>query len=112
MRRNYEVNNVLRDFMSLVTVYLYRLDRGLSIYQLQTNLEEEILIYMYNKEENSEDLKALSGFIEKDEDIEKNRYALAYAISKKFNTRETGNKDIDEYILKMSQNHDKMILVS
>ena len=47
--------------------------------------------------------------IEKDEDIENNRYALAYAASKYFNTTETGNKQVDKYILQMQQKYDKII---
>lgn len=37
----------------------------------------------------------------KDEDIKENKYALAYAASKYFNTCKTGNKKVDEYILRM-----------
>ena len=49
--------------------------------------------------------------MKKDEDIENNRYALAYAASKYFNTTETGNKQIDKYILQMQQKYDKIIQV-
>ena len=45
----------------------------------------------------------------KNEDIENNRYALAYAASKYFNTTETGNKQVDKYILQMQQKYDKII---
>ena len=33
--------------------------------------------------------------------IKENKYALAYAASKYFNTCKTGNKKVDEYILRM-----------
>ena len=89
--------------------FMSRLTLGNSVYNLVTNLEEEILIYEYNKIELSNELKALCGFIEKDEDIENNRYALAYAASKYFNTTETGNKQVDKYILQMQQKYDKII---
>ena len=46
-------------------------------------------------------LKPLCGFIKKDEDIKENKYALAYAAAKYFNTCKTGNKKVDEYILRM-----------
>ena len=92
-----------KNFMSLVNIYTQRLTLGNSVYNLVTNLEEEILIYEYNKIELSNELKALCGFIEKDE------YALAYAASKYFNTTETGNKQVDKYILQMQQKYDKII---
>lgn len=98
-----------KNFMSLVNIYTQRLTLGNSVYNLVTNLEEEILIYEYNKIELSNELKALCGFIEKDEDIENNRYALAYAASKYFNTTETGNKQVDKYILQMQQKYGKII---
>ena len=71
-----------KNFMSLVNIYTQRLTLGNSVYNLVTNLEEEILIYEYNKIELSNELKALCGFIEKDEDIENKRYTLPIYIGK------------------------------
>ena len=55
------------------------------------------------------DNDAIGNILTGDEDIENNRYALAYAASKYFNTSETGNKQVDKYILQMQQKYDKII---
>lgn len=94
-------NDYLKEFLMLSDVYYQRLKRGISLSNLVNQLEDEIYIYQYSKATSDEDLIHFSGFIEKDEDIESNYYALSYAASKYLNTCKTDNKKVDEYILKM-----------
>lgn len=91
----------LKNFLFLVNIYMNEFYAGFTLLEALFKLDDEIFIYEYNKDLNIEDLKELCGFIEKDDDIENNRYALAYAASKYFNTYKTGNKKVDEYILRM-----------
>ena len=83
----------LKNFLFLVNVYTSEFYAGFKLSEVISKLDDEILVYEYNKELNIEDLKPLCGFIKKD--------ALAYAASKYFNTCKTGNKKVDEYILRM-----------
>ena len=99
----------LKNFLFLVNVYTREFYAGFKLSEVISKLDDEILVYEYNKELNIEDLKPLCGFIKKDEDIKENKYALAYAAAKYFNTSETGNKQVDKYILQMQQKYDKII---
>lgn len=91
----------LKNFLFLVNIYMSEFYAGFTLLEVISKLDDEILVYEYNKELNIEDLKPLCGFIKKDEDIKENKYAIAYAASKYFNTYKTGNKKVDEYILRM-----------
>lgn len=91
----------LKNFLFLVNVYMSEFYAGFTLSEVISKLDDEILVYEYNKELNIEDLKPLCGFIKKDEDIKENKYALAYAASRYLNTYKTGNKKVDEYILRM-----------
>lgn len=91
----------LKNFLFLVNVYTSEFYAGFKLSEVISKLDDEILVYEYNKELNIEDLKPLCGFIKKDEDIKENKYALAYAAAKYFNTCKKGNKKVDEYILRM-----------
>ena len=99
----------LKNFLFLVNVYTSEFYAGFKLSEVISKLDDEILVYEYNKELNIEDLKPLCGFIKKDEDIKENKYARAYAAAKYFNTSETGNKQVDKYILQMQQKYDKII---
>ena len=80
----------LKNFLFLVNVYTSEFYAGFKLSEVISKLDDEILVYEYNKE-----------LIKKDEDIKENKYALAYAAAKYFNTCKTGNKKVDEYILRM-----------
>lgn len=98
--KNYYLKQ-LKSFCILSGVYYRRLQRGMSIGNLVSQLDTEEYIYRYNKEINDLELKEHTGFIECDEDIEENYYALAKAVYDFTQNEENGNKIIDEYILKM-----------
>ena len=98
--RNYYLQQ-LKSFCILSGVYYRRFQRGMSIGNLVSQLDTEECIYNYYKQTKDEELKEYTGFIENDEDIEENYYALAKAAKDFFNKEETGNKIVDEYILKM-----------
>ena len=91
----------LKNFLFLVNVYISEFYLGETISDVLSKLDDQILVYEYNKELDIEELKPLCGFIKKDEDIKENKYALAYAASKYFNTFKNGNKKVDNYILRM-----------
>ncbi|MBP3634943.1 MAG: hypothetical protein J6J17_00590 [Bacilli bacterium] len=97
----------LKSFLSLVNLYLERFLNGHNLSNLVSQLDSETFLYEYYKDMGSEEdieyLKNYMGFIESDEDVEENWYALAYAASIFLNTRKTGNKLIDSYILKMTK---------
>ena len=91
----------LKKFINLSDIYLKRLNRGMTINNLINQLDTEEYIYTYNQQCNEPNLNDYTGFIENDEDIIDNWYALAKA-SYEFNNKQlTKNKIIDEYILKM-----------
>ena len=91
----------LKSFCILSGVYYRRLERGMSISNLVSQLDTEECIYKFNKDINDEELKSHTGFIEKDEDIEENYYALAKAVYDFTKEEQTSNKIVNEYILKM-----------
>ena len=93
----------LKKFLLLVNTYMNEFYSGLTIPEMIEKLDDQIIIYEYNKELDVEDLKLLCNFIKEDEDIKENKYALSYAASRYFNTYQTGNKQIDEYIFRMHQ---------
>lgn len=61
----------LKNFLFLVNVYTSEFYAGFKLSEVISKLDDEILVYEYNKELNIEDLKPLCGFIKKDEDIKK-----------------------------------------
>ena len=91
----------LKKFIMLSDVYYKRLKRGMSINNLISQLDTEEYIYRYNKDYDDEELNNYTGFIENDEDIIDNWYALSKAAYEFNDCKETGNKIVDEYILKM-----------
>ena len=60
----------LKNFLFLVNVYTSEFYAGFKLSEVISKLDDEILVYEYNKELNIEDLKPLCGFIKKDEDID------------------------------------------
>lgn len=99
--RNYNLQRI-KSFCILSGVYYRRLERGMTISQLVSQLDNEIFIYQYYKDLNDLEHVDFNGFIEKDEDIEENYYALAKAYYDFTRTTQTGKDIIDEYILKMT----------
>ena len=96
----YEIQKI-KNFCILSGVYYRRLQRGLSVSNLVCQLDNEIFIYECYKSLGETDILEYTGFIEKDEDIEENWYALAKAVYDFTQKEETGSKLVDEYILKM-----------
>ncbi|MBQ9023697.1 MAG: hypothetical protein IJ105_00580 [Bacilli bacterium] len=99
--RNYYLQRI-KSFSILSGVYYRRLQRGMTISQLISQLDNEIFLYECSKTANDLDLLHYTGFIEKDEDIEENYYALAKAYFDFTQKLESGKEIIDEYILKMT----------
>lgn len=93
----------LKKFIILSDVYYKRLKRGMSISNLVNQLDTEEYIYRYNKDYNDLELNNYTGFIENDEDVIDNWCALSKAAYEFNNFNETGNKIVDEYILKMKK---------
>lgn len=91
----------LNEFLKLVNFYMERLIMGDKLSDLVSALSDEILVYEYSKFDGCSDLKSHCLNITSDYDIKNNKYALSYAASRFYNTFKTGNKKIDEYILKM-----------
>ena len=102
MKNRNEQLQKIKQFCKLSGIYYGRMKRGMTVSQLVSQLDSEQFIYEYYKDSNDIELLSYTGFIEKDEDIEENWYALAKAAKDFYNTNKTGNKIIDEYILKMS----------
>jgi len=102
MKNNNSYLKELKMFLNLSGVYFRRFQRGMTISQLVSQLDSEIFIYECSKEAHDLDLLHYSGFIEKDEDIEENYYALAKAFYDFTHLKESGKEIIDEYILKMT----------
>ena len=57
----------LKNFLFLVNVYTSEFYAGFKLSEVISKLDDEILVYEYNKELNIEDLKPLCGFIKKGE---------------------------------------------
>ena len=102
--KNYYMQRI-KDFCILSGVYYRRLQRGMTVSQLVSQLDTEEYIYNcykslnegnLNEHVNVEDLFAYTGFLEKDEDIEANWYALSKAIYDYSHNVSTGNKTVDE----------------
>ena len=93
----------IKQFSKLSGIYYGRLKRGMTVSQLVSQLDTEQFVYECYKDAKDSYLLDYTGFIENDEDIEENWYALAKAVYDFYQTRQTGNKIIDEYILKMSK---------
>ena len=91
----------LKDFLLLVDSYLIKLKKYKNLSYIINMLDDEIFIYNFEKCVNDSDLKNYCISIKNDEDIENNYFALSYAYSKYYNSMSSGNKKIDEYILKM-----------
>lgn len=100
--RNYYLQQ-LKNFSILSGVYYRRLQRGMTVSQLVSQLDNEIFIYDCYKEGSDNDLLNFTGFIEKEEDIEDNYYAIAKAYYDFSNKKESGKDIIDDYILKMTK---------
>lgn len=99
--RNYYLQRI-KSFSKLSGVYYRRFQRGMTISQLISQLDNEIFLYECSKDANDLDLLRYTGFIEKDEDIEENYYALAKAFFDFTHKKESGKDIIDDYILKMT----------
>lgn len=99
--KNYYLQQ-LKSFSILSGVYYRRFQRGMTISQLLGQLDNEVFIYNCFKGADDNDLLNYTGFIEKDEDIEENYYALSKAYYDYTNKKESGKKIIDDYILKMT----------
>ena len=102
MKNRNELLQKIKMFSNLSGVYYRRLQRGMTIGQLVSQLDNEEFLFHCGKDYGDLSLLEYTGFIEKEEDIEENWYALAKAVHDFYNSKETGNKIIDEYILKMS----------
>lgn len=102
MKKRNEYLQRIRDFSKLSGIYYGRLKRGMTINQLVCQLDNEEFLFNCSKDCNDTGLLDYTGFIEKEEDIEQNWYALAKAAYDFYQTRQTNNKIVDEYILKMS----------
>lgn len=100
--KNYYLKQ-LKSFCILSGVYYRRLQRGMSIGNLVSQLDTEEYIYRYNKEVNDPELKEHTGFIETDEDIEENYYALSKAYVDFTHSKESGKEIVNQYILKMTK---------
>ena len=98
--RNYYLQR-LKIFLKLSGVYYNRFKRGMTLENLLSQLDNEIFIYEYYKALNDLEHAEYNGFIEKDEDIEENFFALAKAYCDFTKTNESTNEMINEYILKM-----------
>lgn len=92
----------IKEFCILSGVYYRRFQRGMTISQLISQLDNEVFIYQYYKDLNDLEHMEYNGFIEEDEDIEDNYYALAKAYYDFTQKKESGKEIIDEYILKMT----------
>ena len=134
MKNNiYELKRI-KEFCKLSGVYFRRLQRGICANNLANQLDSEVFIYEYYRDIGELDKMEYNGFINKDEDIDENWYALtkavydiisemksypeefenmheespeAYEKLKKLvnnftQNQTTGIKDIDKYLLKMS----------
>ena len=99
--RNYYLQRI-KSFSILSGVYFRRFQRGMTLSQLLSQLDNEIFIYDCFKDTGDIDLLSYSGFIEKDEDIEENYYALAKAYYDFTQKKESGKEIVDDYILKMT----------
>ena len=99
--RNYNLQR-LKQFSILSGVYYRRLQRGMTISQLLSQLDNEIFLYNCYKDFKDEELLHFTGFIDSDEDIEENYYALSKAYYDFTNKYESGKKIIDEHILQMT----------
>ena len=55
----------------------------------------------YKEKQQLGKIEEIVNSIQDQYNIKENKYALAYAAAKYFNTRKTGNKKVDEYILRM-----------
>lgn len=102
MKNRNELLQRIKMFSNLSGVYYRRLQRGMTISQLVSQLDNEEFLFRCSKDYGDPSLLEYTGFIETEEDIEENWYALAKAAHDFYNAKETGNKIIDEYILKMS----------
>ena len=99
--RNYYLQRI-KNFSILSGVYFRRLKRGMTISQLLSQLDNEVFLFNCYKDANDIDLLHYTGFIEKEEDIEENYYALAKAYYDFTQTYKSGKEIIDDYILKMT----------
>lgn len=91
----------LKIFCNLSGVYFRRLQRGMSIGNLVSQLDTEVFLYECYRDIKDPSILEYCGFIENDEEIDANWYALAKAVYDFTQKEENGNKIIDEYILKM-----------
>ena len=98
--KNLELEKI-KNFCKLSGVYFRRLQRGMSIINLVSQLDTEVFMYECYKSSNDPSMLEYSSFIEKEEDIEENWYALSKAVYDFTQKEETGRKIVDEYILKM-----------
>ena len=98
--RNYYLQQI-KQFCKLSGVYYRRFQRGMSLENLLSQLDNEIFIYNYYKIANDLEHAEYNGFIEKDEDIEENYYALTKAYVDFTQKEECNNEIVNEYILKM-----------
>ena len=99
--RNYYLQRI-KSFSILSGVYFRRFQRGMNLSQLLSQLDNEIFLYNCYKEYNDSSLLEFTGFIEKEEDIEENYYALAKAYYDFTQKQTSGKEIIDDYILKMT----------
>ena len=98
--KNMELQKLKR-FCNLSGVYFRRLQRGMTISNLVSQLDTEIFLYECYKNISDPNFLDYSGFIESEEDIEDNWYALSKAVYDFTQKEETGNKIVNQYILKM-----------
>ena len=99
-----------KTFLNLCNNYYQKFLDGVSLEEAIVKLTVEECIYWYNKDINAEDLNRQTGFIETDEDIEKNWKALSFAIYKFFGKPKTKHEVVDSYILEFSSMNDEDIL--
>ena len=99
--KNYYLQR-LKSFSILSGVYFRRFERGLTLSQLISQLDNEVFIYKCSKAANDSDLLNYCGFIEKDDDIEENYYALAKAYVDFTNLKICDKEIVNQYILKMT----------
>lgn len=100
--RNYYLQKI-KSFSILSGVYFRRFQRGITLNQLISQLDNEIFIFNCYKDLKDPELLNYCGFIEKEEDIEENYYALAKAYVDFTQNYSSGKEIVDEYILKMTK---------
>lgn len=93
----------IKYFSILSGVYYRRFQRGLTLSQLLSQLDNEVFMYQYYKDSNDLEYMEYNGFIEKDEDIEENYYALSKAYVDFTHSKESGKEIVNQYILKMTK---------